>query len=41
VWSWDHPEHLLKIEISAFSGPVQDLDWDHEAKKIVAVGEGK
>lgn len=40
VWSWDNPEHLLKIEIPAFSGPVQDLDWDHEAKKIVAVGEG-
>lgn len=40
VWSWDNPEHLLKIEIPVFSGPVQDLDWDHEAKKIVAVGEG-
>jgi WD40 repeat protein len=23
-----------------FSGPVMDLDWDHETKKIVAAGEG-
>jgi len=40
IWSWDNPEHLLKIEVPVFSGPVQDLDWDDEAKKIVAVGEG-
>lgn len=40
VWSWDHPEHLLKLETSVFNGPVLDVDWDMESKKIVAVGEG-
>jgi WD40 repeat protein len=35
VWSWDHPEHLLKLETSVFSGPISDIDWDHESKKIV------
>ena len=35
VWSWDNPEHLTKLETTVFSGPVFDLDWDMEAKKIV------
>lgn len=41
VWSWDHPEHLLKIEVSVFAGEVKDLDWDPESKRIVAVGDGQ
>jgi WD40 repeat protein len=40
VWSWDNPEHLLKIEVPVFAGSIKDLDWDPESKKIVAVGEG-
>ncbi|RYH32067.1 WD40 repeat domain-containing protein [archaeon] len=40
VWSWDNPEHLLKVEVPVFAGPVADLDWDNESKKIVAVGDG-
>jgi len=39
VWSWDNPEHLLKLETSVFGGPVYDLDWDSESKRIVAVGD--
>ena len=40
VWSWDNPEHTMKLETQVFAGPVLDLDWDMEAKKIVAAGEG-
>lgn len=40
VWSWDHPEHLMKLETPVFSGAVLDLDWDNESKKIVACGDG-
>lgn len=41
VWSWDNPEHLMKLETPVFGGAVYDLDWDMESKKITAVGEGK
>lgn len=39
VWSWDNPEHLTKLETQVFAGAVNDIDWDMESKKIVAVGE--
>ncbi len=38
VWSWDNPEHILKVEVPVFSGKIIDLDWDPESKRIVAVG---
>lgn len=37
IWSWDHPEHLLKLETPVFGGPVLDLDWDSESKKITGL----
>lgn len=40
VWSWDHPEHLTKLETLVFAGGVADLDWDNESKKIACVGDG-
>ena len=40
VWSWDNPEHLTKLELPVFSGEIKDIDWDHESKKLVAVGDG-
>jgi len=40
IWSWDHAEHILKIEVQIFAGPVHDLEWDSESKRIAAVGEG-
>ena len=40
VWSWDHPEHILKVETTICAGTIYDLDWDFESKKIVAAGEG-
>jgi hypothetical protein len=31
---------LYLAQIPVFAGEVKDLDWDHESKKIVAVGDG-
>uniref|UniRef100_A0A7S2S063 Anaphase-promoting complex subunit 4 WD40 domain-containing protein n=1 Tax=Rhizochromulina marina TaxID=1034831 RepID=A0A7S2S063_9STRA len=41
VWSWDNPEHTLKVEVAVFAGRIIDLDWDADSKRIVAVGDGK
>lgn len=41
VWSWDNPEHVLKIEVQVFAGAIKDLCWDGESKKIALVGDGK
>lgn len=40
VWSWDHQEHLCKLDIVALSGPIRDLSWDLDSQRIVVVGEG-
>lgn len=40
VWSVDNPEHLTKLEYPAFNGPIRDVDWGDDCKKIVVVGEG-
>lgn len=41
VWAFDHPEHLLKVEVAAFAGEVKDLQWGPESKRIIAVGNGR
>lgn len=41
VWSYDNPEHTLKIEVPVFAGEIKDLSWDPESKRIVAVGDGR
>ncbi|KAF0700925.1 Aste57867_8573 [Aphanomyces stellatus] len=41
VWSYDNPEHTLKVEVPVFAGEVKDLAWDPESKRIAAVGDGR
>jgi WD40 repeat protein len=41
VWSFSNPEHPLKKEVPCFAGPIRDLCWDPESKRIAAVGEGR
>ena len=41
VWSWDNPEHILKVEVQVFAGAIKDLAWDGESKRICVVGDGK
>ncbi|TPX48017.1 hypothetical protein SeLEV6574_g02305 [Synchytrium endobioticum] len=41
VWDTINAENLLKTETRVFGGRVNDLCWDHESKRIIAVGDGK
>lgn len=41
VWSWDNPEHTLKLEVQVLGGSILDLAWDSESKRICVVGDGK
>ncbi|KAJ3050240.1 WD repeat-containing protein 1 [Rhizophlyctis rosea] len=41
IWDTLGGEQILKTETKVFSGRVNDLAWDFESKRIVAVGEGK
>lgn len=40
VWALDHPEHLCKYSASnLLTGPVRDVAWDGEARRIAVAGE--
>lgn len=39
VWAFDHEEHLCKYDQITLSGPIRDVDWDSESKRIVVGGE--
>ncbi|TPX34145.1 hypothetical protein SmJEL517_g03113 [Synchytrium microbalum] len=41
IWDTINAENILKTETRVFGGRVNDLCWDHESKRIIAVGEGK
>ncbi|KAI9474563.1 WD40 repeat-like protein [Coemansia sp. RSA 990] len=41
VWDAVNPEHILKGEYQPISGRINDIAWDHESKRIMAVGDGK
>ena len=40
VWSYDHEEHLPKLDVQLLAGPIKDISWDFEGKRIVVVGDG-
>lgn len=39
VWALDHEEHLAKFDGPALSGPILDVSWDGESKRIALAGE--
>ncbi|KAI8911130.1 quinon protein alcohol dehydrogenase-like superfamily [Gorgonomyces haynaldii] len=41
IWDTTQSENILKTETKPFSGRINDLDWDFESKRLIAVGEGK
>ncbi|KAJ4489897.1 WD40-repeat-containing domain protein [Lentinula aciculospora] len=41
VWDTVGEEHTLKGEYKVISGRINDLEWDGESKRIIAVGDGK
>ncbi|KAG0205103.1 hypothetical protein BGX28_003203 [Mortierella sp. GBA30] len=41
IWDTVGDEQILKLESRAISGRVNDIAWDGESKRIIAVGDGK
>lgn len=41
IWDTINEEHILKLEVKPFSGKINDVAWDSESKRLIAVGEGK
>ena len=41
VWGAENEDMILKNETDVFSGRVNDIAWDGESKRIMAVGAGK
>ena len=39
VWALDHEEHLVKYESPLLTGPIRDVEWDGESKRIALCGE--
>lgn len=34
VWSYDNEEHLCKLDLNVLTGPVRDIGWDFESKRV-------
>ncbi|KAJ1647424.1 WD40 repeat-like protein [Coemansia asiatica] len=41
IWDAMNEEHRLKSEFRPISGRINDIAWDHESQRVMAVGEGK
>eukprot|EP01117_Protostelium_nocturnum_P007731 TRINITY_DN276_c0_g1_i1.p1 TRINITY_DN276_c0_g1~~TRINITY_DN276_c0_g1_i1.p1 ORF type:complete len:605 (+),score=239.17 TRINITY_DN276_c0_g1_i1:105-1919(+) len=41
IWDTTQKEHILKLELKVLSGPVMDLQWSEDSKRLVVVGDGK
>jgi len=39
VWSYDNEEHLCKLELTALAGPIRDISWDCDDRRLCIVGE--
>jgi WD40 repeat protein len=40
VWSCKTDDKKSKLEVQALSGPVEDVAWDGESKKVAVAGDG-
>lgn len=41
IWDATQPTHILKAEYPILSGPVRDIAWSDDSKRIAVVGEGR
>ena len=41
IWDTVNSEHILKYEYPCIAGPIKDLQWSPDSKRIVVVGEGR
>lgn len=41
IWDATQEEQILKNEVKVIAGRINDIDWDFESKRLIAVGEGR
>ncbi|KAI6233829.1 Actin-interacting protein 1 [Aphelenchoides fujianensis] len=41
IWDTTQSTHILKAEYPVIGGPIRDIAWDSESKRIAAVGEAR
>ncbi|EJW84466.1 hypothetical protein WUBG_04629 [Wuchereria bancrofti] len=41
IWDATQPSHILKAEYPILSGPIRDIAWSDDSKRIAVVGEGR
>jgi WD40 repeat protein len=41
IWDATQESHLLKLQTRPISSRVNDIAWDSESKRLIAVGDGK
>jgi WD40 repeat protein len=41
IWDTTQSTHILKGEYPVIGGPIRDIAWDSESKRIAAVGEAR
>lgn len=41
VWDTTQEEHLTKFELPVIAGPIRDIAWTEDSKRICAVGESR
>ena len=41
IWDTVNKEHILKYEYQPFAGPVKDLCWSPDSKRIAVGGQGR
>ncbi|KAJ8269323.1 hypothetical protein COCON_G00119300 [Conger conger] len=41
IWDTTQKEHLLKYEYQPLSGPIKDIAWTEDNKRIAVVGQGR
>lgn len=41
IWDATQPTHILKAEYPVISGPIRDVAWSEDSKRVAVVGEGR
>uniref|UniRef100_A0A915LJA8 Uncharacterized protein n=1 Tax=Meloidogyne javanica TaxID=6303 RepID=A0A915LJA8_MELJA len=41
IWDTTQSTHILKAEYSLINGPIRDIAWSEDSKRMAVVGEGK
>ena len=41
IWDTVNKEHILKFECQPFAGPIRDICWDPDSKRIAVCGQGR